>query len=124
MHSAPSFTWVPPLVELIFQNFPPVNDFINCEDINYGRLWSRGRYDLLARCLNNMDWDAELTTLLPSDQYTKLIAILTPLVERFIPKKSPNSSTPWPKNPPNVIVKAKRDAWRTYKDSLMDEIIL
>ena len=109
----------PVKVEYIFQSFLPVNDAINCEDIVDERLWSRGRYDLLARCLNDVDWDTELTTLLPSDQYTKLIAILTPLVDRFIPKKSPNSSTPWPKNPPNVIVRAKRDAWRMYKDCRM-----
>ena len=93
-----------------------VNDSINCEHINDEQLWSRGRCDLLARCSNNVDLDAELTTLLPFGQYTKLIAILTPLVDSFIPKKSTNISTPWPKNPPNIIVRAKRDAWTKYKD--------
>ena len=61
----------------------------------------------MTRCLNNGDWDVELTTLLPSDQYAKLVAIMSPLVDRFIPKKLPNLSTPWPKNPHNVIVRAK-----------------
>ena len=111
----PGCSHSPVKVDYIFQNFPRSN-VDNPSSVDVERLWTKGRYDLISSCLRDVDWDMELCTLLPPDQYNRFIAILTPLIERFVPAKSTNSfSVPWPKNPPRAMVRAKSSAWHDYK---------
>ena len=111
----PNCAHCPIFVDLVFQNFQ--FSFGDTSDIGGDYfLWAKGRYDLISRCLTDIDWNSELDTLLPNEQFNRLLNILSPMIDMYIPKRLiSNSHTPWPKNPPRDLLRKKSIAWNKYK---------
>ena len=83
------------------------------------RIWSRGNYQLIGRCLSQIDWDYEFESLDVNEQYETFLNIIQPLVERFVPpiETSRVNSVPWAKNPPRSLRRERSEAWAAYKSS-------
>ena len=82
------------------------------------RLWTRGNYLQLGRIFENIDWYSELNNLSPALQYSKFLSIVSPLIERFVPLKSYNSTkVPWSLNPPRSLKNERSQRWNDYKSA-------
>ena len=112
----PNCAHSPVLVSYLYQSLPEPN-FISFDCSAVERLWTKSRYDLLFRCLADIDWESELDMLMPDAQYLRFINIISPLIDRFVPPKvsSNRSSVPWTKNPPRELIRIKSQAWSAYK---------
>ena len=121
LHCLPNCAHSPVLVNYIYQ-FLPDSDVASNESSSIEYLWSRGRFDLLSRCLADVDWESELDTLLPDAQYCKFLNIIHPLIDRFVPVKVPSAKSPfpWTKNPPRQLTRERNDAWHAYKSVRFD----
>ena len=105
----------PVLVEVVFQNAAINEDVSNRLNKPY-YLWSRGRYDLIAQCISFIDWNSEFHGLDTHQKYSRLLNILDPLIRQYIPMKTNSpAAVPWQTNPPRSIIRAKQEAWQSYK---------
>ena len=71
----------------VFQNF---NFLSSRSENNKDRLWTKGRYDIMASILDGVDWDGELDGLAPNSQYNILLEILKPMIDTYVPLASFN----------------------------------
>ena len=83
------------------------------------RLWNRGKYNLMASCLQIVDWEEELYMLSPNEQYNRFLQIINPMVRKFIPTVTPcsNRRAPWSVNPPRGMKQNKAAAWTQFKNT-------
>ena len=110
----PGCSHSPVICSYVFQN---LNLFTSHSENSKNRLWTKGRYDIMASILNGVDWDSELGGLAPNLQYNVLLEILKPMINTFVPMASFNKqqSTPWNKNPPRHLTREKSSSWSRYK---------
>ena len=109
----PSSRHCPVLVNYVFQD---LNTTISTNG-QRDRIWTKGNYNLMSTCLQSVDWEHELCSLPANRQYSRLLNILFPLIEDFVPVSDINrkSSVPWSVNPPRRLERAKTEAWTHYK---------
>ena len=84
------------------------------------RRWHKGRYDLIARRLEAVDWDHELNFRSCQGAYDRFVEIVTPLVEDFVPisdTRRHTSRPPWHTNPPSSMRNRRKEAWLRFKET-------
>ena len=93
----------------IFQNLTSLPDVNNPV---YKYIWPKGRYDLISSRLLDIDWTDELYHLTPNAQYCRLLSILRPLIDRFVPisKSLTKDRVPWTVNPPESLRRERSEA--------------
>ena len=95
----------PVLISCVFQN--KYLDFNH----NYVQqwLWTKGKYDLMSRCLNEIDWVFELTEVM----YHKFREIINLRIERYVPQMYSNKKhiLIWKLNPPGRVEQDKSEGW-------------
>ena len=81
------------------------------------RIWTKGKYELIARCLVDIDWYSELFALGAEEQYDRFLAIMWPLIDQYVPlhKSSHSNKLPWAVNPSRSLLNSKNEAWSSYK---------
>jgi hypothetical protein len=79
------------------------------------RLWFRGCYESISRSLSDVDWGVELAYLPVEDCYSKLVRIISQLVERFIPMQTGDRPPPWSTRPPHRLKVGRSRAWHHYR---------
>ena len=81
-------------------------------------LWHRGQYGNINSALSSIDWTTELAQLSSQEAYSRLLSIIEPLIEQFVPKGSRDGDRkpPWKSNPPSTLKRHRREAWKVYKD--------
>ena len=80
--------------------------------------WHRGRYGTINNILSDIDWDLELSNLSAQDAFIKLLSILEPLVDQYIPRVSQGArrrKVPWKSNPPSSLKRRRKAVWDKYK---------
>ena len=115
MSPLPSCCHCPVALDYIFQMDEQVE---SGEDTKMITLWGKGQYNLFSQCMQQIDWSYELDNLLPDEQYNRFLQILRPMIDKFIPKVQliEKSSSPWTKNPPRQLTRAKSLAWNDLKE--------
>ena len=101
------------LLHYIFQNSDHYNSTSpeNCE-----RLWTKASYCKMNEKLSEINWEYELDFLDVPRQYDRFLAIINPLIDRFVPVKTDsNKRRPWSSNPPMSLIQKKRNAWAKIK---------
>ena len=101
-------------VSYLFQDFRNSNEsMLGTPD----RLWSMGKYGMLGRCLDFIDWEYEFQNLDVNSQYSVFLRYMLPLIDKFVPlsNASTNKVSPWPLNPPRSLLRSKSVAWDNYK---------
>lgn len=81
-------------------------------------VWHRGNYGSISERLREIDWDFEFDSLAVDQCYVRLMEILKPLTQQFVPvgtTKGVNSWTPWKTHVPNSLRQRRAKAWETYK---------
>ena len=81
------------------------------------RLWHKGNYNQIRSYLAGIDWDYEFMHLEVDEKFVRLLDLIRPLINRFVPIKSyDNSIHPaWPVKCPHSIVRRRKDLWCQYK---------
>ena len=81
------------------------------------RLWTRGKYDLISRYLNEVDWELEFSGLSTDNMYQKFLQIVLPYIDRYIPllNDSKKATVPWSINPPRRLERERSESWAQYK---------
>ena len=85
---------------------------------HFRRQWHRGQYRAINDFLSVIDWRFEFSHLSAQDAFIKLLSILEPLVDQFIPKVSlgdRHHKVPWKSNPPSSLKRLRKEAWDKYK---------
>ena len=110
----PSCSHSPVFCSYVFQN---LNFFSSRSGFKKDRLWTKGRYDIMATILDGVDWESELEDFTPNFQYNILLQILKPMIDRYVPVASfgKRLSTPWNRNPPRHLTREKSNLWFHYK---------
>ena len=90
-------------VRYLFQNFLTRTEY----ESNSNRLWSRGNYNIIGRCLDEVDWEYELQSLDVDSQYCIFINFLFPLIHKYVPLAviDNKGSVPWTLNPPRELIR-------------------
>ena len=83
------------------------------------RHWHRGNYGALSNSLSVLDWDLELQCLTAEQSFKHLAAVLSSLVDEFVPLKpeQKRSDCPWFKRPPTSLISHRHTAWEQYKNA-------
>ena len=56
------------------------------DDASYAiRIWSKSRFDVMKRHIDEIDWHLEFLYLDPDQQFARFIELLSPLIEKFVP---------------------------------------
>ena len=102
------------LVSYVFQSIY-VNKSSDVRSAN--RICTKGKYELIARCLVDIDWYSELFALGAEEQYDRFLAIMWPLIDQYVPlhKSGHSNKLPWAVNPPRSLLNTKNEAWSSYK---------
>ena len=82
------------------------------------RKWHKGKYKLVLRALENVDWQFELSHRDINSMYDRFIEILVPLINDFVPislRGQKPAKLPWNTNPPHRLRTRKKAAWDKYK---------
>ena len=105
------------LVTYVFQDHDSMSGA--SDSLAVRRIWSKGRYDLMRKPLIDVDWHFDLMYLTPSDQYTIFLAVLGPLIDRYVPLRgfAEGDRVPWSTNPGRALMQRKRAAWSSYKEA-------
>ena len=113
----PSCSHVPVVVSYVFED--PNFNSLSVSNSEANRLWSKGRYDIMAGVLSGIDWEGELLNLPVELQYKKILDILKSLTDRYVPLSPPDKSdrVPWSKNPPRSLQREKSKLWSLYKSA-------
>ena len=74
----PSCAHCPIVVSCIFL----LSDYPVDDDVTPTKLWSLGRYDLIASALEDFDWVTEFEFLDVQDKYSKFLNIMNSLIDR------------------------------------------
>ena len=83
------------------------------------RKWHKGKYNRISSSLDDINWDFEFSSLNVQSAYRRLLELLTPLVNEYIPLSDLNSSyvlKPWKTNAPSSLRLKRKDCWQQYKD--------
>ena len=81
-------------------------------------LWHRGQYGRMNSVLDDTDWDFEFAHLSAHEAFTRLLAILEPLIEQYVPRARQDdrgNKIPWKTNPPSSLKRRRKAAWEEYK---------
>ena len=84
----PSCPHCPVLVNYVFQDLNVPFSTISQPD----RFWTKGKCNLISTCLQPVDWEDKLCLLPANLLYSKLLSILFPLIEHFVPLSDMNLS--------------------------------
>ena len=105
----------PILCSYVFQNLSILNEYSSKRQT---RLWTRGNYNAIRQVLLNTDWYFELNELPPDLQFDRLLSLLHPLINRYIPLKTTErlAKPPWNTNPPRSLKRERSNAWQRYKN--------
>ena len=105
----------PVLCSYVFQSLSKFNEFSTDRQI---RIWTKGNYRQIEHILSDVDWFFELDNLSPDIQYNKFLAILNPLINRFVPLKNMDTSSkpPWITNPPRSSKRERAYMWQHFKN--------
>lgn len=81
------------------------------------RKWHKGKYNLILRELRDINWDFEFDNLSAHDAYLRLLEILGPLVDRYVPLTNGLHPVriPWQTNPPSSLRLRRKTSWSRYK---------
>ena len=98
----PSCTHSPILIDYVFQSLPSSVTPAGLPK----RIWTKGKYNLIASCLSRIDWEAELLALPADIQYSKFLDIVIPFINDFVPlADSPTvMKMSWTKNPQDNLL--------------------
>ncbi|XP_045137135.1 uncharacterized protein LOC123519700 [Portunus trituberculatus] len=80
------------------------------------RAWERGKYKIIDNHVSQIDWDYEFCHLSVDAKFNRLLQILTPLIDSYIPlckQLSPSS----PLSPPTALKKNRTTAWQLFKST-------
>ena len=80
--------------------------------------WHRGQFSTINDILSNIDWDIELFQLSAQEAFVKLLSILEPLVNEYVPRARQGNwrrKVPWKSNPPSSLKRRRKTAWEEYK---------
>ena len=109
----PNCSHCPVLTSYVFQSPQPpaASSGDSC------RVWTKGKYNLIAEALQDVDWEAELLSLPADLQYARFLSIVRPFINNYVPlKKSVDDSfVPWCVNPPRALERECKLAWSHYK---------
>ena len=75
------------------------------------RAWGRGKYKIIDEHLSHIDWDFEFCHLSVHAILTKLLDILTPLIDSYIPF----SIQPIPSSSLKPLAALKRERWKAWQ---------
>ena len=81
-------------------------------------LWHRGQYGRMNSVLDDTDWDFEFAHFSAHEAFTRLLAILEPLIEQYVPRARQDdrgNKIPWKTNPPSSLKRRRKAAWEEYK---------
>ena len=100
-------------IRYLFQEFTART----AHESSMNRLWSRGKYNIIGRCLDAIDWEYELESHDVDTQYCVFVNYLFPLICKYVPLADTfnKGSVPWSVNPPREMLRRKNDAWSLYK---------
>ena len=94
-------------------------DFDRPEDplLPLKRQWHRGNYKRIANCLEDVDWDTELSYLICQEAYTHFLKVLTPIIEAHVPvsRETKVPSPPFKTRPPTSLINRRKTAWHNFK---------
>ena len=73
------------------------------------RQWHNGNYRDMS-CLEEIDWDLELSYLNCQAAYTHFLELLTPIIEAHVPvaDETKACAPPWKVHPPTSLIKGER----------------
>ena len=79
------------------------------------RLWERGRYPIMNRELDSVDWDFEFAFQDVNACFQRFCAIVHSLVVALVPEKKPVERPPWRVRPPGSLIRRRSRHWHDYK---------
>lgn len=80
------------------------------------KAWFKGKYKMIDYHLQSLDWKYELQNRSANEMFIRLVEILTPLVDRYIPTSVSYCGSSFPSQPPATLRRARARAWKRYKD--------
>jgi hypothetical protein len=98
------------LLDYNFQSFPEDVDAVS------RRSWFKGKYNRIDGVLSGVDWGYELADLSVDGMYSRILEILRPLVERFVPVDNGSRRFVSVSQPPARLKRERACAWRQFKD--------
>ena len=81
-------------------------------------LWHHGHYGHINNILSDIDWDFELAYMTAEEAFSRLLSILEPLIDQYVPRASHDrhNKVPWKTNAPSSLKRRRRAAWENYKN--------
>ena len=79
------------------------------------RQWHRGKYNLIARALSQVDWALEFSYSSVNDNFQFLQSRVISLVDRYVPARQSRCDPPWSLRPPRELITRRAAAWQAYK---------
>ena len=79
------------------------------------RLWHRGNYGAINRCLAEIDWDFELLHRDANMSMEFLEGTLLNLCIKYVPVSGGGVKAPWVARPPAALCRQRADAWNRFK---------
>ena len=82
-----------------------------------GRVWTKGNYGMINDRLCEYDWEYEFAGLDTQEKYSRLLTIVSGLVNLYVPVSDHDKSKPpWTLNPPRNLTRRKSNLFSNYKD--------
>ena len=106
----------PTLCDYLFESFSPPS---TCSP-PLVRKWHKGKYKRISSSLDDINWDFEFSSLNVQSAYRRLLELVTPLINEYVPlcdSSSDFAQKPWKTNAPSSLRLRRKDCWQQYKDA-------
>uniref|UniRef100_A0A8R1IJ20 Endonuclease/exonuclease/phosphatase domain-containing protein n=1 Tax=Caenorhabditis japonica TaxID=281687 RepID=A0A8R1IJ20_CAEJA len=90
----------------------------NSQKVSTVKCFRKGSFDEINCILSRIDWDLRFSTLTVEEMYQDLVALLSNLIDKFIPVKILKPSTKLHSSDIRKLQKKKLDVWRSEGNSV------